>query len=263
MENEMEKILFIVLIISVVLLSCRENIQEKIIFSNVDYLRLRYEPSLDSDIIRLLMKGEELQILEIGKEVTIDNIKSNWVKVRTKEQQIGWCFGAYLSKKYREEEKNTVENINLEDLCNHPFVDYKMLPEQNYDLNIIKKEYGEPKQIKTREIRNMHNDSIDKIIRIDYNSFYFEYYYITLYDEYFLTTIGIINNDIKLRYGLKIGLSSIKIKVFFGKPNYIHEYKDGSIQYSYSLNPENDGKGVSFIFHEDKVKRIIFSNNLD
>ena len=51
--------------------------------------------------------GTKVKILELGKDETIDGIKSNWVKVeiisgndrdgnKLKVGMTGWCYGGYL-----------------------------------------------------------------------------------------------------------------------------------------------------------------------
>ena len=59
-------------------------------------LRLRDSPDLKSSKIGLLVSGEKVKITEIGKQDEIDNIKSNWIKVKNDKIE-GWCFGGYVS----------------------------------------------------------------------------------------------------------------------------------------------------------------------
>lgn len=59
-------------------------------------LRLRKEPAKNSEIIRLLDKGERLLFLKKGKIEQIGDIKGTWVKVLTNNNEIGWCFDFYL-----------------------------------------------------------------------------------------------------------------------------------------------------------------------
>ncbi len=69
-------------------------------------LKLRTSPNLYGEKINTISGGTLLQVLEVGKEATIDGLKSNWVKVKAvnKERfvegyeftQSGWVFGAYL-----------------------------------------------------------------------------------------------------------------------------------------------------------------------
>ena len=59
-------------------------------------LRLRDSSDLKSSKIGLLLSGEKVKIVEIGKQDEIDNIKSNWIKVKNDKIE-GWCFGGYVS----------------------------------------------------------------------------------------------------------------------------------------------------------------------
>lgn len=61
-----------------------------------DNLRIRSRGLVTGEIIGLLKKGEYAKVLEIGNEQTIDGITSEWVKIRTKDNKEGWCFGGYM-----------------------------------------------------------------------------------------------------------------------------------------------------------------------
>jgi hypothetical protein len=64
----------------------------------VDSLRLREEKNTESGIIRTLIKGEKLEFIGKGKEEIINKVKGNWLKVKTAQGEIGWCFDAYLEE---------------------------------------------------------------------------------------------------------------------------------------------------------------------
>ena len=66
--------------------------------SIVSNLRFRETPTLDGKFIRFLNKDETLELLEKGKEETINKVKGTWVKVKTEKGEIGWCFDAYLEE---------------------------------------------------------------------------------------------------------------------------------------------------------------------
>ena len=61
-------------------------------------LSFRDSPSRDGKFIRLLTKGEKLELLEKGKEEAIEGKKGNWVKVKTEKGEMGWCFDGYLEE---------------------------------------------------------------------------------------------------------------------------------------------------------------------
>jgi hypothetical protein len=59
------------------------------------------EPDNSAEIITVMEEGQELEVLEIGYEVVVDNIRSYWVKVRLwhfdpfnpwPSDIVGWCF---------------------------------------------------------------------------------------------------------------------------------------------------------------------------
>lgn len=81
------------------------NIEAK---STVDNLRLRKEPDLNSQKITLLTKNDVLKIKEIKKYDFINGKYGRWVKVLTKNNEIGWCFDAFLQTNFDEEKDNIV-----------------------------------------------------------------------------------------------------------------------------------------------------------
>jgi|GEM_PF-5158589 len=76
----------------------KNGIYIKYFIAKVDNLRLREKPSLNGTIIRNLNKDEKIELIEKGKEETINNIRGNWLKVKTKKNEIGWCFDPYLKE---------------------------------------------------------------------------------------------------------------------------------------------------------------------
>ena len=61
-----------------------------------DYLRIRNDYNLNSQIITVLEPNMGVEIIAKGKKETIDGIKSNWVKVISANGYSGWCFAGYL-----------------------------------------------------------------------------------------------------------------------------------------------------------------------
>ena len=75
--------------------------------SAVYNLKLRTDESIDSEVKTIMQAGTIVKILEFGKSETIDDIRSNWVKVEVisgkdrdgkdiKKKTTGWCYGGYL-----------------------------------------------------------------------------------------------------------------------------------------------------------------------
>ena len=65
---------------------------------SVSNLRLRETPDLNGKFIRSLNQNEKLELIEKGKEETINGTKGTWVKVKTEKGEVGWCFDAYLEE---------------------------------------------------------------------------------------------------------------------------------------------------------------------
>jgi len=70
-------------------------------------LKLRSAEVTSSNVLTVMSVGTKVKVIELGKEETIDNIKSNWVKVEIisgkdrngnilKSGMTGWCYGGYL-----------------------------------------------------------------------------------------------------------------------------------------------------------------------
>ena len=62
-----------------------------------DYLRIRKDSSLDSEIITVLEPNIGVEFVQKGKKDTIDGITANWVKVCSANGYVGWCFAGYLN----------------------------------------------------------------------------------------------------------------------------------------------------------------------
>lgn len=63
---------------------------------NADSVRIRENPGVNGKIIRNLIMGERLKLLETGNEETINDIKAKWNKYETDKGEIGWVFDAFL-----------------------------------------------------------------------------------------------------------------------------------------------------------------------
>lgn len=61
-----------------------------------DYLRLRKDANLNSEIITVLEPNLGVEIIEYDKKATIDGITADWVKVQCANGYNGWCFSGYL-----------------------------------------------------------------------------------------------------------------------------------------------------------------------
>jgi len=70
----------------------------KLYTPTIENLRFRETPTLDGKFIRLLVKGEKLELLERGKTEEVSGTKGTWVKVKTEKGEVGWAFDAYLEE---------------------------------------------------------------------------------------------------------------------------------------------------------------------
>ena len=91
MKNKIKKSLFVFFIVS--------NFCYALPFTHYtsDFLRLRKDENLKSEIITVLEPNLGIEIIEKGKNETIDGIAADWVKVKCANGYIGWCFSGYLN----------------------------------------------------------------------------------------------------------------------------------------------------------------------
>ena len=61
-----------------------------------DYLRLRKESNLNSEIITVLEPKMGIEIIEKGNKDSIDGITAEWVRINAANGFCGWCFSGYL-----------------------------------------------------------------------------------------------------------------------------------------------------------------------
>ncbi len=87
--------------------SSATNVSVSKVMSVKENLRLRSAEATSSNVMKVMASGTKVKVLELGKEETIDGIKSNWVKVeiisgndrdgnKLKSGITGWCYGGYL-----------------------------------------------------------------------------------------------------------------------------------------------------------------------
>lgn len=62
-----------------------------------DYLRIRKDSNLNSEIITVLEPNMGMEFIQKGKKDTIDGITAEWVKVSSANGYVGWCFAGYLN----------------------------------------------------------------------------------------------------------------------------------------------------------------------
>lgn len=76
-----------------------ETLTKDKVYWTQDNLRLRDSDNLSGNVITTLKSDITLKLIKIGKEDTIDDIKSNWAYVKVLSTgEKGWCFGGYIAE---------------------------------------------------------------------------------------------------------------------------------------------------------------------
>jgi tetratricopeptide (TPR) repeat protein len=106
---------FLIILIICNICSCKSGVSEKeegevyseeetqinkdTFFVKADRLNLRSKPDLNGKVITVLIKGDELILLEKSSDrVEIDGISDYWYRVKTEVGDEGWVFAGYLTK---------------------------------------------------------------------------------------------------------------------------------------------------------------------
>jgi hypothetical protein len=79
-----------------------EDAKPKVLIISGTNVNLRVEPNLKAVRIRQLKTNDTCEILEKGKQETIDGTTDFWYKIRHKTKE-GWIFGAFTSIKQAKE----------------------------------------------------------------------------------------------------------------------------------------------------------------
>jgi len=72
--------------------------QQKVDYITNRAIYLFLEPDLRSTNLGTLSEGIKLTFLEKGNDIFIDSINAPWFKVKSENNDIGWCFSGYLNK---------------------------------------------------------------------------------------------------------------------------------------------------------------------
>lgn len=108
-----------------------EKLKNTMYVNSLEGLKVRDNPDLSAKRICGLMNAMPVKIIGVGKEIEIDGIKDNWVKIlipayewKSENPEYGWVFGGYLSEqKIKYDLKSTVDIKNL--LMSKSWVDEK------------------------------------------------------------------------------------------------------------------------------------------
>ena len=122
-----------------------------------------------------------------------------------------------------EKEKIEFNSSNVKIFGDNPFLNIS-----NVDFITINK--LSPILLETNCITtNRHNNEIDYVLSVKYFSNLFQYYHATLDKKYLLINLFINDNNLPLKYGVKIGEDIEIIKNIFGDDYY---YSNNIIEYN-------------------------------
>ncbi|MBP8083341.1 MAG: SH3 domain-containing protein [Spirochaetes bacterium] len=126
------KLLIHVLLTSIIIMSVHVNTyavdsQSEYYKVNASSLMIRSNPDKNSKVISKVLKNRIVKVLEnSGKYEEIDGIKSEWVKIITFDNTIGYVFKGYLSKPEYYSKSTFI-----------PFFGYDVLGKIKYDISQI------------------------------------------------------------------------------------------------------------------------------
>lgn len=90
----------------------KETIREGFVYAS--NLRLRKNPSLTADVIKLLPNGTKVTVLSRSTILeTIDNIEDHWVKIKTSDGTVGFSFAGYIKIKTDNEKLSEFETSKV------------------------------------------------------------------------------------------------------------------------------------------------------
>lgn len=78
--------------------STSETVVGRYYTTSADDLNFRETPDMSGNVIRVLVKGEKLKLLEKGDEATVNGVKGVWVKLQSATDETGWCLDSYLTE---------------------------------------------------------------------------------------------------------------------------------------------------------------------
>jgi hypothetical protein len=70
----------------------------KTFYKSTANLRIRESADTTAKIVVTIPQGSKVELLEKGKADTINDIKGNWIKVKTDKNIVGWAFNGYLEE---------------------------------------------------------------------------------------------------------------------------------------------------------------------
>ena len=226
----------------------------------VDNLRLRTEESTKSQIITTIGINTQVTILEIGKEETIDGIKSNWVKIQITvtgkdnndnwipKYTEGWCYGGYLSESLNVNVKNEMFYFNtVMEFLENPFTDRNKYPDIFSTFEEFQ-QYFNNSTLKTEDVYKNDTVVAQKLI-IDYGNIVLHYWRnIGKLETVLLEMTEILpKTEMLLKHNLHLGMKKDEIIAIFGNKYWTNKFTT-----NYEICYDGDGlkvlEQVNFLF---------------
>ncbi|WP_028973487.1 SH3 domain-containing protein [Spirochaeta cellobiosiphila] len=128
---------------------------------------IRTEPDSSSDIVADIKKDDVVTILEKNNSITINDIQSNWLKVKTDTNQTGWVFGGDISlndaTSREEQERYEAEHAELLKVAQQ----YQEKLEQERKAEEEQKAIEQKAQALRDEEERLRQEAMDKLIDFD------------------------------------------------------------------------------------------------
>ena len=237
----LKKRMFLLLILIFLIFGCKK----KYLSPKINNLRLRESSSSKGKIIRSLSKGEKLELIETGKSETIKKEKGTWVKVKTLNKEIGWCFDTYLEE-YKEKSIQDIKKIYNNE---RKWFRYKEKKGKDYILY----------EIYIYQMGDENKDNYKEVF--DFNKYIIKFNkdkYIEFYIKYNKKDKPTYNSPLILKYYNKDITKEIKLKardvIGFLEPTYLKYYKTGD----FILQTSSGHEGFSnYILYNNQKNRYI------
>ena len=196
-----------------------------------DYLRIRNDYNLNSQIITVLEPNMGVELVEKGKKDTIDGITSNWVKVIAANGYVGWCFAGYLkpiekdvSEILAKEVEKVQSQISQNDLQNNSSINDNTLIIKKIEKN-FKCWVNSPEGINLRVLPSLDSE----VIKILENK-----------QELVVCEIGNLENiDGKLSFWYKIRIDDVEGWIFSAYTSLYPEEIEIHIEKNLEITYEN------------------------
>ncbi|MFH0975396.1 MAG: SH3 domain-containing protein [Spirochaetota bacterium] len=234
--------------------------QERIVSENAG-INLLEEPYLKSKTLAVIPYGTKLKPLsEISYASEIKELNWYWLQVIYKNQK-GWVLSSgllskeYFLEKVREDKYKKIIKSFIQNPYVHNYNFQSRTNKRNSMLQYLISQFGKPsKQINHKgEIEHSAGVIIDCIDICFLNN---RFYIVQTRDfsKQFLRNIYILNDKIKLKYGINFKKSKDDIIKIFGEP-----VTNENDTLAFSSDPDS----ITFEFKNDKIKNITIDYYVD